>query len=687
MKNRFTLLAIALFCFVLKSGAQTFSPISTFGYNLDAVAENTTALATTGGAIDGSNYVLYSAAYAAIYSSTGGLPNSGLVASGTRTYQLQAYTANNMLYVPTGVTDSISFTSPAPYSGISLLCFSTEGNGVMTVTLRFTDNSTQVFTSQNLTDWFGSGSTVISGFDRCGRNTGTPANVGSAGNPKMYSLDLSLTCANRLKNLQRVIIQNTGTNPRDCIMAVSGAAMPSFTAGGLPVTCAGGSNGGATVTAVGGMPPYSYTFASTPPQTGTSASNLSVGIYSYTATDAASCAVNGTFAVTQSLTPQAPVSISTNFTAVCAGSPVTMACSGANTYTWLSNNSNATIISFTPAITTTYSISAITAFNCFITGSISIVVNPIPVITFSIPSSLCINAANIPLSATPTGGLYQGQGMVAGFFNPVSAGVGTKTISYTYTDANNCTAAVINTVVVNALPVVAFTINPSQLCLNAAALSLTASPNGGVFAGTGITGSVFSPTVAGVGTYSASYSYTDANGCSAAKNSSITVNALPTVSITSTKKFFCINASNLFLNASPSGGVFTGPGMNNSAFSPSVAGVGTPTITYTYTDGNNCSASAALVMTVSACTGIDPISRANAFISLFPNPNNGTFTLKGSQTSSIIMINELGQVVKQLQLNEANDFQIQVTDLADGLYFISGQSENGSFNVKVLVQH
>lgn len=687
MKNHYTLIALALFTLLFKSGAQTFNPISTFGYNIDAVAENTTALATTGGAIDGSNFVLYSAAYAVIYSSTGGLPNNGLVATGTRTYQLQSYTANNILYVPTGVTDSISFTSPSPYSGISLLCFSTEGNAVVTITLRFTDNSTQVFTGQNLVDWFGSGSTVISGFDRCGRNTGTPANVGSAGNPKMYSLDLSLTCVNRLKNLQRVIIQNTGTNPRACIMAVSGAAMPSFTAGGLPVTCAGGSNGGATVTAAGGMPPYSYTFATTPPQTGTSASNLSVGIYSYTATDAATCAVSGTFAVTQSLAPQPPVSISTNYNAVCAGSPVTMACSGANTYTWISYNSNATIMSFTPATTTTYSVAAITLANCFITGSMSIVVNPIPVILFSLPSSLCINAANIALTASPIGGLYQGQGMVAGFFNPVSAGVGTKTISYTYTDPNNCSAALIKTVVVNALPVVTFTINPNQLCLNAAALTLTANPNGGVYAGTGISGSVFNPSLAGAGTFSASYSYTDANGCSATKNSSITVNALPSVSISSTKKFFCTNAPSLFLNANPSGGIYTGPGITNSSFSPSLAGVGTPTITYAYTDGNNCSASAALVLTVSACTGIEQNNASNALLTIYPNPNHGYFTIKGTQFTSVNVINELGQAIKHLQLNETNDFQLHISDLAEGLYFIMGQSENGSITAKILVQH
>ena len=88
--------------------AQVFLPIAATGYTLDAVAENTTALANTGGAIDGSDYVLYSAAYGALYSNSNGLPNSGLISSGTRTYQLQSYSTGNMLHVLPAQTGSIS---------------------------------------------------------------------------------------------------------------------------------------------------------------------------------------------------------------------------------------------------------------------------------------------------------------------------------------------------------------------------------------------------------------------------------------------------------------------------------------------------------------------------------------------------------------------------------------------------
>src|SRR5436190_826553 len=242
--------------------AQIMTPIATGGYNLDAVAENTTAVATTGGAIDGSNYVMYSAAYGALFSVTNGLPNNGVASVGTRTYQMQPYTGNNMLYLTFGQSGTITVNTPASYAGLSLLCFATEGAGIADITVFFTDNTFQFFSAQSMPDWFNSGNTVISGFDRCNRTSGTPALT--VGNPKMYYLDLPLTCVNRSKSVSSIAVNNTGTNPRLCVMAVSGAGAPTFSANTTPVTCPGGINGSASITATGGIPPYTYKWSTTP---------------------------------------------------------------------------------------------------------------------------------------------------------------------------------------------------------------------------------------------------------------------------------------------------------------------------------------------------------------------------------------------------------------------------------------
>src|SRR6218665_3941914 len=189
----------AVLCFSGKTRAQIYSPITTTGYNVDAVAENTTALANTTGTIDGSSNVLYSYFYGQLYSvSATGLPNNGLIAAGTRTYQLEPYTQNNLLYIMAQQMDSLTLTTPAPYPSVSLLAFATEGAGVMDVKIRFTDGSTQVISGMSLPDWYTSApNSFINGFDRASRPSGLPNYAGT--NPRMFYVDLYINCPNRQK--------------------------------------------------------------------------------------------------------------------------------------------------------------------------------------------------------------------------------------------------------------------------------------------------------------------------------------------------------------------------------------------------------------------------------------------------------------------------------------------------------
>lgn len=60
------------------------------------------------------------------------------------------------------------------------------------------------------------------------------------------------------------------------------------------------------------------------------------------------------------------------------------------------------------------------------------------------------------------------------------------------------------------------------LCVYHDPITLTGSPAGGTFSGTGVSGSEFNPSI-GTGTYIITYSYTDANGCEASDNLTITV--------------------------------------------------------------------------------------------------------------------------------------------------------------------
>ncbi len=229
-------------------------------------------------------------------------------------------------------------------------------------------------------------------------------------------------------------------------------------------------------------------------------------------------------------------------------------------------------------------------------------------------SDLCENAGvqsglggGLPSSS---GGVYSGEGVTDGGdgltfdFDPATAGAGTHTITYSFTDANGCTFTATDDVVVLPLPALTFTA-PSDLCIDAGTVIVSgATPAGGTYSGTGVTesGGVYSfdPAAAGVGTHTITYDYTDGNGCSASVSDDVEVFALPVVSFTAPIDICIDSGVQIGLGGgmpSGSGGVYSGPGVTDDgngmtySFDPAAATAGTHTITYTFTDVNGCSAS------------------------------------------------------------------------------------------------
>ena len=65
------------------------------------------------------------------------------------------------------------------------------------------------------------------------------------------------------------------------------------------VLCFGGTTGDATVTATGGTAPYTYSWNTTPVQTGQTATGLAAGTYTVTVTDAGGCTTTATVTITE----------------------------------------------------------------------------------------------------------------------------------------------------------------------------------------------------------------------------------------------------------------------------------------------------------------------------------------------------------------------------------------------------
>ena len=71
--------------------------------------------------------------------------------------------------------------------------------------------------------------------------------------------------------------------------------------------------------------------------------------------------------------------------------------------------------------------------------------------------------------------------------------------------------------------------------------------------------------------------------------------------------------------------------------------------------------------------------------SIYPNPNNGEFTIESQLAIDLLIINELGQTIKTIQLSSANNLQLKVSDLANGIYFIVGKNKTTNINQKIIV--
>lgn len=201
----------------------------------------------------------------------------------------------------------------------------------------------------------------------------------------------------------------------------------------------------------------------------------------------------------------------------------------------------------------------------------------------------CLSASPVTLTGTPANGVFSGNGITGNSFNPSLAGIGSHSITYTYTDLNGCSNSMISNVKVYGTPNVSFAGLSTSYCLNSGSALLVGSPSGGTFIGNGISGNSFSPLAAGAGAHQVTYMYTDMNACSSTQIQSVVVNSLPSVSFSGLDTSYCVNSGLISLTGKPTGGIFSGNGITGSKFNTSIAGIGKHTITYSYTDGNGCS--------------------------------------------------------------------------------------------------
>ncbi|MES2285163.1 MAG: PKD domain-containing protein [Bacteroidota bacterium] len=298
------------------------------------------------------------------------------------------------------------------------------------------------------------------------------------------------------------------------------------------VSCNGGSTGSATILASGGTPVYSYSWA---PSGGTNATatNLALGSYTVTITDAKSCIKQLTIVINQPPPLTSIISPSTNLTCngVNTGTATASPTGGTSPYTYLwnpaaSGQTTATAINLSAG---TYFVTITDNKGCTsVTPTVTITEPTLTALSVTATSYiLCDSAITISSSATGGAGGYTYLWSTGATTSSILVNTGLYIV--TVTDASGCLAN--DSVSVIALnSTLSATINqPPNICFGSST-TITVTVTGGL--GNNLylwnTGATTSSIFVGAGSYCVTV--TDAGGCKT--NECITIVQNPQISVT-----------------------------------------------------------------------------------------------------------------------------------------------------------
>ena len=366
--------------------------------------------------------------------------------------------------------------------------------------------------------------------------------------------------------------------------------------------------------------------------------------YTVTGTSAAGCNGNAVSTVTVNASPI----LSVTSGSICSGNSFTMVSSGATTYTY---SGGSAVVS--PSVTTSYTVSGSNAAGCVSSIVNTITVSATPVIVAS-SGAICTGGS---WTITPTGATTYTYSSGSAVVSP------SATTSYTVSgsSAAGCQSSAVVTVSVN--PTLAFSANSGSVCIGS---TFTMTPSGAS------SYTYSSGTAAVTPTATTTYTIVGVNlaGCYGTEICTVTVNALPVVSASTSATLICLGESAV-LTASTSAATTTytwssGVTTMTASVSPTVLTVYSVNVTDSTT---TCGASASVTVDVNACTGINELTESS--ISIYPNPSFGFVKIALAKqfitNSSIAIYDALGKLIVTQELgSEINT--LNISELKNGMY-------------------
>jgi PKD repeat protein len=407
-------------------------------------------------------------------------------------------------------------------------------------------------------------------------------------------------------------------------------------------------------------------------QTETIAISDTVGV---TVTDANGCTMTDSIEVV--LNPAPLVNLGGDITQ-CGGSVLLDAGNPGNLYFWSNSTSSQTT---TVAATGTYYVNVLTPAGCGGSDTINVTINNQPVQNLGPDTAICL--ATVVLDAGNPGSTYVWSNAMTTQTITVSSG----TYSVTITDPGGCTVGDTIVVTANAPPNVVASADTAICPGGTANLSAT-----GAITYLWSNNATSNPTGVSPATSTSYYvTGTDANGCEASDVVIVSILSNATALFTSN----IIGATAIFSNQSTGALSYSwnfddGSPLDNTA-SPShtytVNGVYTVTLTVTGPCGTDTYTQTITITDV----GVEDNELENT-LSIYPNPNNGEFTISfefaEAKDVTIRLTDVSGRDISSLQQDDVLTFTHELGDasLANGIYFVSITTIDGVVARRISVQ-
>lgn len=444
------------------------------------------------------------------------------------------------------------------------------------------------------------------------------------------------------------------------------------------VSCFGKNDGTSTVAVAGGTAPYTYSWNTTPAQTGATASGLTAGTYSVAITDSKGCTTSASFTITQPQALTAAVSSQTNV--LCKGNSTGSAAvttaggTAPYSYSWNTNpaSSSATASSLAAG---TYSAVVTDAKGC--TAAVPVTITePAQALSASLSKTdaLCMGG-NGTATATVSGGVAPYS--YSWNSNPVqtSAAATLSAGSYTcsVTDANNCRVALPVTIAQPQQLSAVIASKQDVLCFGNATGSATAAVTGGAAPYSyswSTTPAQTAATASGLSAGTYSVTVKDANNCTSTATVTISQPTAPlTANITDKVNVLCKGAATgsatVMVNGGK-GGYSYSWSASPAQTSPVATGLAAGTYTVAVADQNNCQ----LTQTVTITEPAQPLAAAVS--------SKKDVSCAGSADGAITVTATGGSGSYSYSWNTTPaQFTPAITNLTQGNYSITVRDNNG----------